>query len=336
MTVRIMIGSLALALAFMPLANAQWLNYKTPGIPRTADGKPDLSAPTPRLPDGKPDFSGSWVGAASGNSFEAIRLTAWAETLYERYLENLFRDDPQVSCLPLGPASGIGEVVHTPNLLLMLFEGTSYRKIFLDGRDLPRNPNPDWMGYSVGHWEGDTLVIVTAGFNGRTWLDGSGHPHTEALRMTERLLRPDFGHIEVDKTFVDSGALKEPWTLHFNYVLDADNEPLEYVCNENERDRIHMIGKASDEKSVDVRPATLARYAGTYEFTNPIVRLTFNLIDGRLIMVGAGPDTVLTPRSQTEFFVPGGSVLEFVSKGNEPATKLIDHVAGQAREGIRK
>lgn len=124
--------------------------------------------------------------------------------------------------------------------------------------------------------------------------------------------------------------------VHLKYVLDADTEPLEYVCNENERDRVHMIGTASDEKSFDVAPAVLEKYAGTYEFTNPTVRLVFAVVDGRLVMTGAGPDTPLTARSQREFFVPGGSVLEFVSTGNEPATKLIDHVAGQAREGIRK
>jgi hypothetical protein len=328
---------IVLLAAVLPLAApGQWLNYKTPGIPRTTDGKPDLSAPAPRMPGGKPDFSGSWQGSATGKSLEAVRLTPWAEALHERYLENLYRDDPSVSCLPAGPALGLGKVVQTPNLLLMLFEGTSYREVFLDGRDLPNNPNPDWMGYSVGHWEGDTLVIVTAGFNDRTWLDSGGHPHTEALRMTERLHRPDFGHTEVDKTFVDPGALKEPWTLHYNYVLDADNEPLEYVCNENERDHVHMVGTASDAKGVDVAPAVLARYAGTYEFTNPTVRLTFAVVDGRLVMMSPGPATPLTPTSEREFFVPGGSVLEFVSTGNGPATKLIDHVAGQEREGVRK
>jgi hypothetical protein len=146
---------------------------------------------------------------------------------------------------------------------------------------------------------GNTECLI----NGRTWLDSGGHPHTEALRMIERLRRPDLGHIEIDRTFVDPGALKEPWTAHLKYVLDADDQPLEYVCNENERDRAHMTGTASDEKSVPVDAAVLERYAGTYEFTNPTVRLTFAVIDGRLIMTRAGPDTPLTPHSQTQFFV---------------------------------
>jgi hypothetical protein len=103
---------------------------------------------------------------------------------------------------------GVGKVVQTPNLLLMLFEGTLYREIFLDGRELPKDPNPDWMGYSVGHWEGDTLVVGSTGFNDRTWLDGDGHPHTEALHLTERFRRPDFGHLEVVKTMSDPGALQ--------------------------------------------------------------------------------------------------------------------------------
>jgi hypothetical protein len=156
-----MIASLAAA-AFVatPLAvPAQWLDYKTPGVPRTADGKPNLSAPAPRMADDRPDFSGSWRGAAdrtaTDKAFGTIKPQPWAEALYKQHQENLLRDDPQVSCLPGGPVLGLGKMVQTPNLLLMLFEGTAYRQVFLDGRELPKDPNPDWMGYSVGHWEGD-------------------------------------------------------------------------------------------------------------------------------------------------------------------------------------
>jgi hypothetical protein len=107
---------------------------------------------------------------------------------------------------------GVGRVLQMPKMLVMLYGGTLYREVFLDGRPLPEIVNPTWMGYSVGHWDGDTLVIESTGFNNRTWIDGEGHPHTEALRVTESMRRPDFGHLEIRKTLVDAGALQEPWT----------------------------------------------------------------------------------------------------------------------------
>src|SRR5580698_3440901 len=196
---------------------AQWLNYKTPGIPRTADGKPNLSAPAPRMANGKPDFSGLWrtdnsTSAEVGKAMDAIKPQPWAAALAKKRKEELFKDSPNVLCLPLGPIIdlGLGKVVETPNLMLMLFDGTLYREVFLDGRELPKDPNPDWMGYSVGRWDGDTLVVESSGFNDRTWLDFEGHPHTEALRVTERFRRPDFGHLEMVKTMTDPGASWNP------------------------------------------------------------------------------------------------------------------------------
>jgi hypothetical protein len=324
-------------------APAQWLNYKSPGVPRTPDRKPNLSAPTPRMADGKPDFTGLWVNdpagsAAMNNAINSIKPQPWAAAVSDQRKEDLLRDDPRVACLPAGPLVNFwpGKVVHTPDLLLMLGSGTLYREVFLDGRELPKEPNSDWLGYSIGRWEGETLVIDSNGFNDRTWIDYVGHPHTEALRLTERWRRSDYGHLDVIATYVDPGSLREPWTVPLKYELDPDTQPLEYVCNENERDRVHMIGKASDEKGIDLAPEVLERYAGTYEFRNPTVRLTFDVTDGRLVMnIGGGSGTPLTPISETKFFVPGGSILEFVLTGNGPATKLIDHVAGQEREGFR-
>ena len=139
----------------------------------------------------------------------------------------------------------------------MLFDGTLYREIFLDGRKLEKDPNPDWMGYSVGHWEGDTMVIESNGFNDGTWLDDDGHPHTETLRVTERLRRPDFGHLELIRTLTDDGALAQPWTVPQKFELNPDTEQIEYVCNENEKDRVHLVGKASDDKGVKVDPNVL-------------------------------------------------------------------------------
>jgi len=338
------IGVLALA-PHTPL-HAQWLKYKTPGIPRTADGKPNFSAPAPRMPNGKPDLSGFWridsAGTAeTGKAEDAVKLLPWAAALTEKRKQNLERDDPSILCLPPGPVvdMDVGKIVQTPTLLLMLWNGTLYREIYMDGRELPVDPNPDWMGYSVGHWEGDTLVIESNGFNDRTWLDDLGHPHTEQLRVTERIRRPDFGHLEVIRTMVDPGALREPWTVPVKLELYADTEPLEYVCNENERDREHLVGTASDEKGVKIARDTLARYVGNYEITDPtthqIFKATFSLDGDRLIFGGVGPSVPLTPLSETEFSARDSSI-KFVLDGSGKVTyALISAVEGDFK-AIRK
>jgi hypothetical protein len=327
-------------------ASAQWLKYKTPGVPRTADGKPNLTAPMPRMADGKPDLSGHWrtdtAGMAeTGKAQDAVKPQPWAAALAAKRKENLGSDSPSVLCLPLGPAVdlGVGKVVQTPGLLLMLWGGTLYREIFLDGRDLPVDPNPDWMGYSVGHWEGETLVIVSAGFNDRTWLDGDGHPHTEALRVTERLRRIDFGHMEIIRTLVDPGALLEPWTVPVKLQLDPDNEQLEYVCNENERDAKHLVGKASDEKGIKVAAAILAKYAGLYEFkvpaTGELINLTFSLNKDHLTLSGVGPTESLIAVSETEFSAPG-LTLQFVKAGSGKVTQVLIQTVEGNFKAIRK
>src|SRR5262249_52968446 len=153
---------------------AQWLDFKTPGIPRTKDGKPNLSAPTPHLAGGKPDFSGLWrddpdAAGASGKAMDSIKPKPWSVTLAKERKENLFRDATGTQCLPSGPIVdlGVGRIVHTPQTLVMLYDGTLYRQVFLDGRPLEKDPNPSWMGYSAGRWEGDTLVVESNGFNDR-------------------------------------------------------------------------------------------------------------------------------------------------------------------------
>jgi hypothetical protein len=323
------------AMAAIPApAQAQWLHYNTPGIPRLPDGKPNLSAPAPKTADGKPDLSGFWrIDAAgiaeTGAADDTVRPTPWAAAVTDQRKETLGRDSPRIRCLPFGPIidEGVGRVVQTRYLLLMLWNATLYREIFLDGRPLPKDPNPDWMGYSVGHWEGDTLVIETAGFNDRTWLDDLGHPHTEALRITERIRRRDFGHMEIVRTAVDPGALAEPWTVPVKLELYADTEPLEYVCNENERDSAHLVGKASDEKGVAVAPEILAKYAGSYVFNDPITHevfsFTFKVDKDHLVMSGAGPSTPLTASSETEFSAADGTILKFQQNGSG-ATNEVD------------
>src|SRR5579864_4409382 len=270
----------AAALLSMPLT-AQWLTYKTLGIPRTPDGKPNLSAPAPRAADGKPDLSGIWRGPMRSVYTQNIaadlkpnEIQPWAQALYQEHVRNLGADSPRAHCLPDPPPyyhlAGLARIVQTPALTVIVNEGVSNsgvtRTIFTDGRGLPEEMNPTWLGYSVGRWEGDTLVVTTAGFNDRTWLDYSGHPHTEALRTTERYRRPDFGHLEVAVTLQDPAIYAKPWTVNVKAELAADTEVLEYVCNDNDKGHEHWVGKASDQakSEVKVAPEILAKYVGTY------------------------------------------------------------------------
>jgi hypothetical protein len=329
----------ALSFIFPAPATAQWLDHKAVGIPRLPDGKPNLAAPAPRMPDGKPDLSGLWQGdtasaAETSKAMDSIKVLPWAKAVSDKSKENYGSDAPSIRCLPPGPTIelGVGKVVQTPSLLLMLFDGTLYREIFLDGRQLEKDPNPGWMGYSVGHWEGDTLIIESNGFNDRTWLDDDGHPHTEALRMTERLRRPDFGHLELVRTLTDDGALAQPWTVPLKFELNPDTEQIEYVCNENEKDRVHLVGRASDDKGVKVDPKVLTKYVGSYELKIPdngkLITVTFTLDGDHLVMGGFGASVPLTALSETEFAAEGGNV-KFVT--NE--TGVVPYAILQAVEG---
>src|SRR6516165_3740122 len=260
-------------LAF-PLA-AQWLHYPTPGIPRLPDGKANLVAPAPKTADGKADLSGLWTinrrqySAYIANDLKPGDVQPWAEALTKERQENLGSDSPSdIHCLPFGPRFNFSlnflKIIQTPALIVILSEDLTYRQIFLDGRDLPADPNPDFMGYSVGHWEGDTLVAATAGYNDRTWLDNAGHPHTEALRTIERFHRNDFGHLELIETFDDPKAFTRPWTVKADGNLTSDSDLLEYVCNENNKDIAHLVGKASDRRGVaaEVSAEMWAKSAG--------------------------------------------------------------------------
>jgi hypothetical protein len=324
------------AIAALPAA-AQWLNYPTPGIPRTADGKPNLSAPAPRTADGKPDLSGLWrtKEATSGQTDKAmhsLKAQPWAEELSKKRKENLGREDMSVLCLPFGPRADmeVGKIIQTPAMLIMLFDDLTYRQVFLDGRPLPNDPNPAWMGYSVGHWDGDTLVIESAGYNDRTWLDGDGHPHTEALRVTERLRRPDFGHLELQRTLEDPKALAQPWVVPIKFEFYADTEMLEYVCAENERDSHHLVGKASDDKQKEVKvsPEILTQYVGVYEYKPPTHPEDPVLIevsmegDHLMVALNGGAKITVTALSETKFFFEGAHI-EFFKDEHGAVTYLI-------------
>jgi hypothetical protein len=247
----------AILVAIAPLAG-QWLNYPTPGIPRTGNGKANLAAPTPKAPDGKPDLSGVWEAApqffydlAAGLKPGEVVMQPWAKSLQAEREGRDHQDDPLSQCMPPGvprinmttpAAPHLFKIVQTPSLVALLYEtsaNSTFRQVFLDGRPLPKGPQPTWLGYSVGRWEGSTLVVDTTGFNGRSWLDtGKGHPQTEAGHVTERFTRLDFGHMEIEIAIDDPGAYEKPWRAKVPVNLLADTDLLETYC-ENEKDQVH-------------------------------------------------------------------------------------------------
>jgi len=334
-----------------PLA-AQWLNHPTPGIPRAPDGTPDLAAPAPRTADGRPDLSGLWnkISPTYSRNIAADlkpgEIAPAARALVEQRREDLGREYMNVQCVPLGPgyataADSTGaemvKIVQTPGLIVMLNPDLTYRQIFLDGRTLESAPNPTWMGYSVGRWDGDTLVVESFGFNDRTWLDHDGHPHSEGLRMTERYRRRDFGNLELEVTFSDPAVYARPWTVAVRAELAADTEILEWVCNENNRGLEHWVGKASDERKgeVQVAPEILSRYIGTYEEQSPLWRavprvVEITVAEGRLFANMDGRGAVpLFGLSEASFTGLYGLGVEFIDSG--AGGLFVKHVSGNYR-----
>jgi hypothetical protein len=242
-----------LALASVP-ADAQWLNQPTPGIPRKADGTPDLSAPAPRTREGRPDLSGLWMPNPGyiGNiarDLTEVPFQPWASALYSERRETQSKDDPTGRCMVGGvPRSDAVpypfKILTLPGMTVILYEAVhSWRQIFTDGRDLPTDPNPAWFGYSIGTWDGADFVVTTAGFNDNVWLDNFGHPAGGQLRVIERFRRKDVGHMDVVITIDDPKTYTRPWTVTLPLTLLPDTELLEYMCNENNRDLEHLVGK---------------------------------------------------------------------------------------------
>lgn len=260
-------------------AQAQWVNYQTPGAPRTRDGKVNLSAPAPRV-GGKPDLSGLWqveptplaeLNAMFGD-VETLSVPGDDPRTFSKYLFNILADFkpedsllrpefnelfgkraktdggdiPTTHCLPGGiPFSTLlpfpTQIVQTPGLIVMLLEGDgTSRRVYLDGRKHPADPQPLWMGYSTGRWEGDTLVADTRGFNDKSWLDGLGHPHSEDMRVTERFHRRDFGHMDVEIKIEDPKVYTRSFSIKVTHRLVPDTDILEWYCAENEKDRKHL------------------------------------------------------------------------------------------------
>ena len=245
----------AILFAMPTFASAQWLSYPTPGIPRTADGRPDLAARAPRTPAGHPDLSGVWRAPNLRYFFDItvdgvmVPYQPWAQALFEERQANNQKDHPRARSLPIGLPQMVAspfpvKLIQSPELLVILYEAeNTFRQIFLDGRELPRDPEPSWRGYSIGHWDGDDLLVETIGFNGKNWVDYAGRPESEALHLIERYTRRDFGHMSIQVTIDDPKAYTKPWTVTEDYVYLADTDLLEEVCLENEKDVEHLVGK---------------------------------------------------------------------------------------------
>jgi len=274
---RLRIITIAIALGCgSGLVFGQWLRYPTAGVPRKADGKPNLGAPAPKLPDGKPDLSGIWLSAAKipctpeisrfiecgseiGGSPLALNIGTgvpgglpfqpWAAALTKQRTADNSKDDPHARCLPDNPPRSyalphLTKAVHTPRLLVLLNEvNAMYRQIFIDGRPLPADPNPSWTGSSTASWDGDTLFVRTNGFRDGLWLDMAGSPMTDAAKMTERIRRPNFGTLEVQITIDDPKAYTRPWTVTMNQEIWVDTELVDEFCLENEKSSQRMRGK---------------------------------------------------------------------------------------------
>ncbi len=234
--------------------DAQWLKVPIPPNARGPDGKVNLSAPAPRLPDGRPDLSGTWeprgprqaLNIAADLKPDEVPFQPWAKTFFDERTAGLHpTEEPTANCMPAGvPMAEAGPVpwklIQTPGFIVIIYEAMNlWRQIFFDGRELADDFNPAWYGYSTGKWEGDTLVVDAKGFNGKAWLDSAGHRTTDALHVIERFKRKDFGHLEVQITIDDPKAYTKPWTVT-QQLYWTQNEPMEMICNENNRDLINL------------------------------------------------------------------------------------------------
>ena len=321
-------------------AQAQWLSLETPGIPRTADGEPDLSAPAPRSEDGRPDLSGLWrPGAIRGDLPESDKFQDWIIALRDDRNRRFNADNPRNLCLPGGPGYhtentevAVRRIVQSPAVIALLYADLKYRQIFLDGRELEEEPLPTWMGYSVGRWQGDTLVVESNGYNGKTWLHRLGVGHSEQLRMTERYTRENFGTIRLEITYDDPGAFHEPLQVISQLRLLADDEMMEVVCNEASQGTSNYSGDWEDVEAdlVTVDAAILEKYVGKYRglYVGSDVTVDVTLEDGKLYLTRRGAKAELIPQGETSF-IRGGWAYVFTVDENGEATAISEvHVSG--------
>jgi hypothetical protein len=271
--------SAILLASFAPAVFAQWPAFPTPGVPRTADGKPNLTGPAPRTADGKPDLSGVWqytrpVGSAApaptaqpasatndivplavrlsqfwnlGASFpDGLPFQPWAAELHRQRVASNSKDNPDAHCLPLGlmqlhTHGQPRKMVQTPGVIVIIYEANAgLRQIFTDGRPQPKDVEPWWFGYSTGKWEGDTLAVETTNLRDLGWLDVEGSPITTSGRILERFRRIDYGHLEIEVTIDDPKAYTKPWTVTVHQRIMPDTDLIEFICQENNKDGPHL------------------------------------------------------------------------------------------------
>jgi hypothetical protein len=336
------------------LLHAQWFDWKSPLVPRTADGRPDVSAPAPRTADGRVDVSGLWVpDDARGSLFDDSKILGWALDAMAEAERSFYQADPRFHCLPNGPGSypagatsgGIRRILQRPDIIAVLNPDMTYRQIFMDGRGLEAEPMlPTWMGYSAGRWQGDTLVVESNGYNAKTWLTREGLPHTDRLRITERYTRRDYGHMTLEITYEDPGTFTEPVQATLDLVLRPDGALLEIVCNESETGQRHYSGdmSESEQRVVEVPVEVLEKYVGTYRgmwLSNPITA-EVTLENGELVVkrtprysdTGGNVDydtSRLIPQSQNAFDSSFGLGWVFNVDGNDKVTSVSEvHVSG--------
>lgn len=262
---------------------AQWQPHPTPRVPRNAAGEPDLTAPAPKTHDGKTDFSGIWQNGGGGRGNRGNRGAAPAtppaapvipnatfgnvgagfpeglpmlpeskELVAKRMADNS-KDNPDAHCLPMGfmqfhTHPQPRKIIQTPEVMVIIYEANSgLRQIFLDGRTHPpADAEPWWYGYSVGKWDGDTLVVETRNYRGNEWLDVRGSPLSDAARVVERFRRTNFGSLEIEVTVDDPKSYTRPWTVKVNQRLMLDTELIEFICEE--RDATHYVGAQPAQK----------------------------------------------------------------------------------------
>ena len=272
---RLLAGFILITFGLVSSVSAQWPVRRDATAPRTSDGSLNVDAPTPRTSDGKPDLSGVWLnewfyggqvrqppvsppGEPPASTFanlgagfpQGLPFQPWAKELMEKRKEQNSKENPDAHCLPMGIMQfhehpQPRKMVQTPGLLLILYEGNAgVRQIFTDGRPLPNNdPQPWWYGYSIGRWDGDTLVVETTGLRDGGWLDIWGSPLTDAAKITERFRRLSYGVLKIDVTIDDPKAYTKPFSVRVNQRIMPDGELIEFICNENNKAPQLMVGK---------------------------------------------------------------------------------------------
>lgn len=249
---------------------SQWFHQRTPGLPRTPDGKPNLTAPVPLAADGHPDLSGLWHAAqrrrctdAKGESIPCgieiggsplggnlgrdlpggmLPYKPEAAKLMQERHAALSIDDPHVRCFPDNPPRSwtlphMTKILQTRYQLALMYEvNAMYRQIFIDGRPFPDDPTPAWNGYSVGHWDGDTLIVETRGFRDNLWADTWGSPMSDQTKMTEKFHRLNFGTMDIELTIDDPKNYTKAFTVTLHEEFEPDTELVDEFCLEGEKD----------------------------------------------------------------------------------------------------